>query len=142
MDLSLIPLVKNDLDFDIVVKMHNEPTIAKYISISDTYFDYVVNAENVVYFKIQFQNQIVGGIHAEISDSTLYLSICILPQHRKSGLATFALEKLFTLVPNTVEKVQVSIDETNIASVRLFEKLGFSPSGKEEKLLDYALNLK
>ncbi len=86
MDLMLIPLAKNDLEIGIAKKMHDEPTASKYISISDNYFDYVINTENVVYFKIKFHNEFIGGIHTEISGKVLYLAICIQPQYRKKVL--------------------------------------------------------
>jgi len=141
MDLMLIPLVKNDLEISIVKKMHDEPTISKYISISDNYFDYVTGTEHVAYFKIKFHNEFIGGIHTEISGTVLYLSICIQPQYRKKGFATAACKKYIQLTPHTVEKIQVSIDETNIPSVRLFENLGFTKAGRDGELVDYILNL-
>lgn len=41
MDLMLIPFVRKDPDTDIVRRMHGEPTISKFISISDAYFEYI-----------------------------------------------------------------------------------------------------
>jgi len=142
MDLMLIPLVQNDSEISIAKKMHGEPTISRYISISDNYFDYVTNTENVVYYKIRFHNEFIGGIHSEIAGAVLYLSICIKPEYRKKGFATYALKKFISFIPHTVEKIQISIDETNIPSIRLFESLGFSKTGQEEELIDYILNLR
>jgi len=142
MDLMLIPLVQNDSETGIAKKMHDEPTISKYISISDNYFDYVTNSKNVVYLKIKFHSELIGGIHSEIAGTVLYLSICIQPQYRKKGFATSALKKFISLIPHTVEKIQISIDKTNIPSIRLFESLGFSKTGQEEELIDYTLNLR
>ncbi len=142
MDLILVPLVQNDLELSIVKKMHDEPTVSKYISISDNFFDYVTTAKNVAYFKIKFHNECVGGIHSEIEGIVLYLSICIQPQYRKKGIATSALKKFISLIPHAVQKIQVSVDETNVPSIRLFESLGFSKVGQNEELVDYVLNLR
>ncbi len=122
--------------------MHDEPTVSKYISVSDDYFDYVTSAEGVVYFKIKLHDEFVGGIHSEIAGTVLYLSICIQPQYRRRGFAASALKKFIANVPQTVEKIQISIDETNFPSTRLFESLGFSKIGREGELIDYVLNLK
>ncbi len=142
MDLMLIPLARNDPDTDTVKRMHSEPTVAKYISISDDYFEYVTGSDNVTYYKIKTCGELIGGIHSEIVDTVMYLSICIQPQYREKGFAASALKKFISLIPHTVERIQVSIDETNIPSMRLFESLGFSKAGQEEELIDYILNLR
>ena len=36
-----------------------------------------------------------------------------------------------------LSKIQVSIDEANVASIRLFEHLGFKKDRQEEELIDY-----
>lgn len=141
MDLMLVPLAKDDPEIGIVKEMHEEPTVSKYVSVSEDYFDYVTNTENVVYFKIKLQGELVGGIHTEISDTVLYLSICIQPWYRKRGVATSALKQLIPLLPHTVENIQVSIDETNFPSIRLFERLGFTRAGQEDGLVDYILRI-
>ncbi len=141
MDLTLIPFVQNDPDTHAVKEMHDEPSVSKYIFISDNFFDYVVNSENVVYFKIKLYNELIGGIHTEIAGSVLHLSICILPEYRKKGFAAAALKKMIPLIPQSVDRIQVSICETNIPSIRLFESLGFSRVGQEENLADYCLDL-
>lgn len=142
MDLMLIPLVRKDPDADIVKRMHSEPTISKFISISDDYFAYITSSDNATYYKIKFCNALIGGIHSEIVGTVLYLSICIQPQYREKGFAKSAFKKFISMIPHTVEKIQVSIDETNIPSIKLFEGLGFSKVGQEEELIDYILNLR
>ncbi len=58
MAVLLIPLEQSDSEISIAREMHDEPTIAKYISISDNYFDYVTHSPNVVYTKIKIDNQL------------------------------------------------------------------------------------
>lgn len=142
MELMLLPLVKDDPEIGAAKKMHDEPTVSKYISISDDYFDYVTTTENVTYFKIEVQNEFVGGLHTEVTGTVMYLSICIRPQYRRKGFAASALKKLIPQIPHAVKKMQVSIDETNVPSIRLFEGLGFSKIGQEEELTDYVLDLR
>lgn len=142
MDIALVPLEKNDPEIGLVRKMHDEPTVSKYISISDQYFDYVTGTENVVYLKIESHDELIGGIHSETAGTVLYLSICIREQYRKKGFATAALRRFISLVPDPVERIQVSIEETNVPSIRLFEGLGFSETAREEELIDYILDLR
>ncbi len=142
MDLTLTPLVKNDPELSLVKKLHEEPTVARFISVSDDYFDYVTSAENVVYYKIKRRDELVGGLHTETENAVLYLSICIQPLYRRQGLAAAALKKLISQLPPAAQKIQVSIDEANAASLRLFESLGFSNVGREEELVDYILTLR
>lgn len=142
MDIMLIPLVQNDSETRIVKKMHDDPTISKYISVSDNFFDYVTHSNDVSYLKIKIRNKLIGGIQSEIAGSVLYLSICIQPEYRKKGFAASALNKFISLIPHTVEKIQISIDKTNVPSIRLFESLGFSKAGQEDELIDYFLDLR
>ena len=53
-------LQENDRDIPILMKLHKEPSIEKYISISENYFEYVVSTENVWYYKIISENVIIG----------------------------------------------------------------------------------
>lgn len=137
MEIKLIPLRKNDKDMVMIKAMHNESSISKYISISEMYFNYVTNTENVVYYKIIVDGRLVGGIHSEVLNDIMDISICILPEYQKQGFASFAMKKLIASIPQSISKIQVSIDETNVASIRLFEHLGFKKDRQEEELIDY-----
>ncbi len=137
MEILLTPLDKNDIDMVNIKAMHSEPTILKYISISEMYFDYVTNTENVVYYKIFINSKLIGGIHSEILNDIMNISICILPEYRKQKFASLAIEKLIASVKNSISKIQVSIDETNVASIKLFEHLGFKKDKQEDELIDY-----
>ena len=85
MNIELMPLLPFDRDLTELIRIHSEPSAAKYISISDDYFTYVVNTKDVVYYKILVDDKAVGGIHCEHSGSTLYLSICVDEEHRRLG---------------------------------------------------------
>ena len=81
-DLEFKLLQENDSDISILAKLHKEPSIEKYISISENYFEYVVSTESVWYYKIISENVIVGSVHLEKDKDVMYLSICIHPQYQ------------------------------------------------------------
>ena len=51
--------------------MHNSPSIAKYISISDQYFDYVTGSEGVVYYKITADGVLIEAQSLFVNQSAL-----------------------------------------------------------------------
>lgn len=121
--------------------MHNTPSIAKYISISDNYFDYVTGSEGVAYYKIVADGELTGGIHCEFNGGIMYLSICVKEEYQRHGIAEAALRKLFFTLPNEVHMIEVSIDETNIKSQLLFQKLGFTKYSKDDELITYRMSI-
>ncbi|MBQ9553364.1 MAG: GNAT family N-acetyltransferase [Clostridia bacterium] len=139
MIMELAPLSSGDRDIPKLIEIHRDSAVAKYISLSENYFEYVTGTKGVVYYKIIEDGETVGGIHGEFSGDTLYLSICVAADHRRRGIAETALRQLFTLAVDQVNTVEVSIDETNAPSIRLFQKMGFVPIGKEDELLLYRL---
>ena len=50
-------------------------------------------------------------------------------------IAEAALNQLFLAQSNDVNVIEVSIDETNVPSLSLFQKLGFSQIGREDELI-------
>jgi len=67
------------------------------------------------------------------------MDIMVVPEHQRKGIATKILNdiksrKLFPYF----EGIEVSIDETNAASIVLFEKMGFEFVSKEGELLNYS----
>ncbi len=137
--IELAPLSSGDRDLTKLIEIHRDPAAAKYISLSENYFDYVTSTKGVVYYKIIGDGEAVGGIHGEFGGDTLYLSICVAADHRRRGIAETALRQLFALAADHANTVEVSIDETNAPSIRLFQKMGFVPIGKEGGLILYRL---
>lgn len=140
MNIELIPLTPCDHDLAELVRIHNEPSVSKYISISDHYFEYVVDAKDVVYYKIIADGIIVGGVHCEQSGDLVYLSICIDAEHRRRGIAENALRQLFTKLRTYTNTVEISIEDTNDPSIQLFKKLCFIEVGREDELITYRLS--
>lgn len=135
MNINLIPLNPKDRDIINLMLIHNSPSVAKYISVSDRYFDYVTSTDGVVYYKVLCDNILAGGLHCEHSDGIMFISICIDEKYRRHGIAEAALNQLFLMQTDDVNVIEVSIDETNLPSLFLFKKLGFSQIGKENELI-------
>lgn len=72
-----MPLTVTDKDSTRIMQIHNQPSVKKYIKISEQYFDYITTTEGVVYYKIIVDDLVVGGIHTETSNNVMFLSICI-----------------------------------------------------------------
>ena len=115
--------------------IHSMPSVAKFISISDNYFDYVTSTNGVFYYKIYCDGVLTGGIHCEINNGIMFLSICIDEKYRRNGIAKKSLNQLFLKQTTDIDFIEVSIDDSNIASLSLFQKLGFLQTGKEDELI-------
>ena len=141
MNIFLMPLTVTDKDSTRIMQIHNQPSVKKYIKISEQYFDYITTTEGVIYYKIIVDDLVVGGIHTETSNNVMFLSICIDEMHRCRKIAKTALTQLFEVLPSTVKKIEVSIDIENIPSNSLFQKLGFTQTSRENELNTYCLSL-
>ena len=138
MNIELIPLLPEDKDITDLMRIHASPSVTKYISISENFFDYVdyvTNTDKVVYYKIMWNRVLAGGVHCEYADGTMKLGICIDEIYRRHGIAEAALNQLFLAQSNDVNVIEVGIDETNVPSLSLFQKLGFSQIGREDELI-------
>ena len=134
-NVNLLSLKENDKDLNEVIKLHNIDSIKKFISISDNYFDYVTKTENVYYYKVFLEEKLIGGIHIEKYDDKLSLSICIDPLYQNKGYAKHSLIEV--LKRFDYKEIEVSIEEENISSIKLFESVGFKCIGQEDELLMY-----
>ena len=77
-------------------------------------------------------------IHLELADRILYMSVVVFPKYQNQGIATTILKDIQTgKLELDFFKIQVSIDEKNIASLKLFENVGFFCIDKDEELLEY-----
>lgn len=127
---------ENDIDVSKLIKIYRLPEISRFISISENYFNYVTNTENVYFYKIFHNETLVGAIHLEKCGDVLYMDILILPEFQRTGFGTRVIKD----IQNDVfglrsHRIEISIDEKNIASIKLFEKVGFEFSSKEDELI-------
>ena len=139
MNLKFIRVI-SELDKDIayIQAIHRLPQISRFIGISDNYFAYVIENSNVYFYKVFSDDILVGTAHLEICDSTLYIGIVVVPQYQNKGIGTNILRKIQGgSLPITFDRIEVSIDENNTASKRLFEKMGFVFVSKEDELENY-----
>ena len=135
--IELIPLKQGDPYLDELIRIHDEPSIARYISISDNYFNYLTETKGIIYYKIMNEGILIGGIHSEVHDETIYISVCVDEKYRRLGIAEKAVNVFVSMVPSSVKTIEVSIEETNVPSVCLFQKLGFQLAGQEDELITY-----
>ena len=129
---------QEDKDIFLINEMHSKPEIKKYINISDNYFNYVTNTENVFFYKVYKDRNLVGTIHLEKNDNILYMDILIFPEFQKAGLGTKVISDIKNDIFNlNIKKIEVSIAESNIPSLKLFEKSGFKFVSQDNGLKNY-----
>ena len=67
----------------------------------------------------------------------MYLSLWIRPEFQQKGYAKEALSYIEKNLCKGAKSIQVSIEEDNIASLRLFERAGYMFVDSDEELRDY-----
>jgi len=131
-------LTEEDIDIPYLRTIYQLPEIARYISISENYFHYVTNTEDVFYYKVYDNDRFVGSIHLERQDAILYMDVLVFPDVQRMGIGRNIVKDIqkdrFGL---DYEKIEISIDETNIASINLFEEAGFIRVSKEDELINF-----
>ena len=94
--------------------------------------------ENVFFYKVYKERNLVGTIHLEKNDNIIYMDILIFPEFQKYGLGTKVINDIKNDIFNlSFKKIEVSIEENNIPSLRLFEKVGFKFVSQEDELKNY-----
>lgn len=129
---------EEDKEIPQLISIYQLPEIKRYISISDNYFHYVTNNETVYFYKVFANNRMIGAIHIEKQGVILFMDILVFPEFQGKGLGT----KILKDIQNDVfgldfDRIEVSIDEENTASLRLFQNAGFLPTSKEDELINF-----
>ena len=129
----------DDKDIPAILSVYMQPTISQFISIdNENYWIYITDTDCVYFYKVYKDNILVGTMHLELADGILYMSVVVFPEYQRQGYATIMLKDVqsgkFGLDFN---KIEVSIDEKNKASIELFESVGFICTGKDEELFKY-----
>lgn len=131
-------LSENDGDISQLLEIYQQPAISRFLSISDNYFHYVANTQNVFFYKVYERKNLIGTIHLEKCEDLLYMDILIFPQYQRLGFATRVVgdiqNDIFGL---KCKRIEIAIDEQNTASIKLFKRAGFSFVSKEDELLNY-----
>ncbi|MBE6687303.1 MAG: GNAT family N-acetyltransferase [Ruminococcaceae bacterium] len=130
----------DDEDIPIILSVYKQPLVSQFISIDEeNYWRYITTTDNVYFYKIYNDDILVATIHLELANYVLYMSVVVFPEHQKQGIATAILKDVQARkLGLDFDTIQVSIDEKNIASIKLFESVGFACVGKDEELLEYA----
>ncbi|MBP3347736.1 MAG: GNAT family N-acetyltransferase [Clostridia bacterium] len=136
--LSYIQMVnENDIAIPDLKAIYQLPEVSRYLSISDNYFCYVTKTPGVYFYKVFNKDEMIGAIHLELNENLLYMAILIFPKFQRKGFATKVIEDIqddiFKLYYNRIE---ISIDETNSASLKLFENAGFTRTSKDDELIN------
>lgn len=130
---------KKDNDIPYLISIHKIPEISHFISINEeNYFHYVTTTENVFYFKVYKNDDLVGTVHCELFDKMLCMSILVIPIFQKRGIGTAILYDIQNgVLPLTYTHIKVTIDKFNSSSLRLFKKMDFTKISEEEDLIDF-----
>ena len=133
----------DDADIPLFLSIYQKPEIAQYISISNGYFHYVTETDNVLFYKIYENGELIGSIHLETQEKLLYMDILVFPGFQRRGFGKRIVNDIqadvFGLAYETIE---ISIDERNTASLRLFEAAGFLFTSKDDELMHYTYQRK
>lgn len=122
-----------------ILSAYRHPSVARFIGIDETkYWEYVTETDDVWFFKIFEKDCLIATTHLELSGRILYMAIVVFPEYQRRGTATQILREIqLGKFGIAFDKIQVSIEEENVASIRLFEKAGFARVSKEDNLLEY-----
>ncbi len=131
-----------DADIPHLIEVYKLPGISQFLSISDSYFQHVTSTANVYFYKIYFKEVLIGAIHLEKNDDLLYMDILIFPEFQRQGFATRVIKDIQNdIFGLRYERIEISIDERNSASIKLFINAGFSFFSREDELLNYIYEL-
>lgn len=128
-----------DRDIPALLAAYRSPETARFISLDEEhYWRYVTQTDGVSFFKAYERGRLAAAVHCELQEHTLYMDIMVLPQWRCCGIGTQVLQDVLqgVLIPD-FDQIEVSIDEANTASIRLFEKMGFLFESQTDELRSY-----
>ena len=126
-----------------LTSLYRLPEVSKFIHIDEEhYWDYVASSENVFYYKVYRDELLVAAIHCELSERVLYMDIVFFPVWQRKGIGGKILRDIQSgTVVEGFDRIVVSIDESNSASIRLFEKMSFLPGNKDGELIEYVFEM-
>ena len=133
----------NDTDILQLCRVMDLANVSCFISYDkEKYWQYVTSTNSVFYYKVYKRNSFVGAIHLEINDKILYMSILVFPEYQNQKIGSDIIRDIQDRkLPIDFERIEVSIDEANVASIRLFEKMNFKLFSKEKELLIYVYQM-
>ena len=128
---------ENDITIPKLKEIYRLPEVSRYLNISDNYFCYVTKTCGVYFYKVWNKDELIGAIHLELNENLLYMDILIFPKFQRKGFATKVIEDIQNdIFKLNYNKIEISIDETNSASLKLFESAGFTRTSKDDELIN------
>lgn len=129
----------DDEDIPIILAAYNQPSVSQFISIDeDNYWIYVTETDNVFFYKIYVNDVLTATTQIELINRVLYMSIVVFPKYQNQWIGKIILKDIQSgKLKLDFTKIMVSVDEKNIASLKIFEKCGFVCIGKDEELFKY-----
>ena len=130
---------QDDEDIPRILFVYKLPSVSRFISIDETnYWKYVTTTDNVCFYKIFEDDVLIATTHIELIDRILYMDVVVFPEYQRRGIATKIIRDIQEgALGVDFDKIQVSVDENNIASLKLFENAGFVCVAKDEELIEY-----
>jgi RimJ/RimL family protein N-acetyltransferase len=129
---------ETDGDIPLLTRIFALPEVSRYVSISEAYFRYVTHTPNVYFYKAYENGRLIGTAHLEKQGSTLYMSVVVFPPYQGKGLGKRMVKDVrddaFGL---GFGRIEVSIDESNEASRKVFESAGFIFVDQDGELFNY-----
>ncbi len=128
-----------DKELEVIKENYDKPTVERFVEINkEKFWSYVTETENVYFYKVYNEGTLVGTVHCDLYDGILYLAVVVFPEYQNKGIGTHMV-KFITDGKTGLEfkEIQVSIDEKNTASMKLFRKAGFTRIGQEEELVEF-----
>ena len=129
----------HDTEIPLLRSVYQTPEIARYLSISNNFFHYVIHTADVYFYKVYDGQKLIGAIHLERQSEILYMSLLVFPAFQRRGYGKSILKDIQNDIWGLdYQKIHVSVDERNIASLNLFRNAGFHVISKEDELVNLA----
>lgn len=129
----------DDIDIPAICAEMDKPCVSRFISYDkNNYWLYVTTTRNVFFYKVYYADVFIGTMHLETAGSVLYMDILVFERHRRKGFGKRIISDILSgVLPISYDRIDVSIDKENIASIGLFEKNGFVFDSADGELLNY-----
>ena len=129
----------DDTDLKIIKENYNKPSVERFVDINkEKYWIYVTEAENVYFYKVYNDDILSGTVHCELCDGVLYLAVVVFPEFQNKKIATAMVNAVLDGITGLeFNEIQVSVDEKNAASLKLFRNIGFVQIGQEDELVEF-----
>ncbi len=128
-----------DRELEIIKENYNKPSVERFVEINkEKFWSYVTETENVYFYKVYNEGVLVGTVQCEVYDGIMYLALVIFPEYQKKKIGTDAVQGVIAGKTGlSFNEIQVSIDEKNTASLKLFQNVGFTRIGQEDELVEF-----